>query len=499
MPNNKSKKQLLANKRRSIRKQKRTTTKRLYRQQGGWRDELFKTYLLSKQDETSMENIFKINIYDIKLIAIYLYLNKKLTKPELISILGLDKLDQKKVITESLEKIMEKLNEMELDEKHKIVKMVFVSRGNNTDLEKYLMNIDGIRDENLNQFIVKYFDNEFFIKKRMNIDDFIKELNDDELLPPIPTHRPTGLRSSAEKHRRSNSRLSRKLNINSVNELIHYHFTNWPDHGVPDINQYKELVKLVYNDIVERGGTTVIHCSAGVGRTGVLYITLKLMFVKNIKPNMLGISNSNLSTIDDIIDAIGYARVNIRQTLVQGITQLMFLANIFGIETKKISDAALAKFNGLGDFGTGAKYEQDDGKNPMNKAKNRYSNILPYDVNRVRLSPPIGTSDYINASLAVKEDGFSDNIVILSQCPKVETIPDFHQMLAQYNVKRIVNLTKDKELKGSVETAKCDGEAYKLAIFNNIRSKKPDNITITTGMLKPINTSGRASPNSSFA
>ncbi|KAM9846095.1 receptor-type tyrosine-protein phosphatase beta [Aulostomus maculatus] len=53
--------------------------------------------------------------------------------------------------------------------------------------------------------------------------------------------------------------------------LRHFHYTVWPDHGVPDSTQ--SLIQFVrtVRDYVDRSpstGATVVHCSAGVGRTG---------------------------------------------------------------------------------------------------------------------------------------------------------------------------------------------------------------------------------------
>ncbi|XP_068442248.1 receptor-type tyrosine-protein phosphatase beta-like [Clinocottus analis] len=53
--------------------------------------------------------------------------------------------------------------------------------------------------------------------------------------------------------------------------LRHFHYTVWPDHGVPESTQ--SLVQFVrtVRDYVDRSpstGATVVHCSAGVGRTG---------------------------------------------------------------------------------------------------------------------------------------------------------------------------------------------------------------------------------------
>ncbi|XP_004632270.1 receptor-type tyrosine-protein phosphatase beta [Octodon degus] len=57
-----------------------------------------------------------------------------------------------------------------------------------------------------------------------------------------------------------------------VQRLIrHFHYTVWPDHGVPETTQ--SLIQFVrtVRDYINRtpgAGPTVVHCSAGVGRTG---------------------------------------------------------------------------------------------------------------------------------------------------------------------------------------------------------------------------------------
>ncbi|XP_074231504.1 receptor-type tyrosine-protein phosphatase beta isoform X1 [Camelus bactrianus] len=57
-----------------------------------------------------------------------------------------------------------------------------------------------------------------------------------------------------------------------VHRLIrHFHYTVWPDHGVPETTQ--SLIQFVrtVRDYINRtpgAGPTVVHCSAGVGRTG---------------------------------------------------------------------------------------------------------------------------------------------------------------------------------------------------------------------------------------
>ncbi|KAM8862011.1 receptor-type tyrosine-protein phosphatase beta isoform 2-T2 [Synchiropus picturatus] len=67
----------------------------------------------------------------------------------------------------------------------------------------------------------------------------------------------------------------------SYNRLVrHFHYTVWPDHGVPETTH--SLVQFVrtVRDYVNRtpgSGPTVVHCSAGVGRTGTFIILDRIL------------------------------------------------------------------------------------------------------------------------------------------------------------------------------------------------------------------------------
>ncbi|XP_014781630.1 tyrosine-protein phosphatase 10D isoform X2 [Octopus bimaculoides] len=50
--------------------------------------------------------------------------------------------------------------------------------------------------------------------------------------------------------------------------LHHYHFTSWPDFGVPSSPQSTVTFVRLVRDKLQNIGPLVVHCSAGVGRTG---------------------------------------------------------------------------------------------------------------------------------------------------------------------------------------------------------------------------------------
>ncbi|XP_048238330.1 uncharacterized protein LOC124150363 [Haliotis rufescens] len=56
--------------------------------------------------------------------------------------------------------------------------------------------------------------------------------------------------------------------------LVHLHFTSWPDHGVPDTSALLEFIKKVKVTSGEQTQPIIVHCSAGIGRTGT-YIAIE--------------------------------------------------------------------------------------------------------------------------------------------------------------------------------------------------------------------------------
>lgn len=63
---------------------------------------------------------------------------------------------------------------------------------------------------------------------------------------------------------------------NEVTTTAHYHYTAWPDFGVPDDS--KALIQMVLDLRKLSSRTmTVVHCSAGVGRTGTFLSLIRLL------------------------------------------------------------------------------------------------------------------------------------------------------------------------------------------------------------------------------
>lgn len=63
--------------------------------------------------------------------------------------------------------------------------------------------------------------------------------------------------------------LSQLVGTDDCALVNHYQFTSWPDYGVPDsVSPFMTFHKRIMNFWSTDMGPIVIHCSAGVGRTG---------------------------------------------------------------------------------------------------------------------------------------------------------------------------------------------------------------------------------------
>ncbi|XP_077177685.1 receptor-type tyrosine-protein phosphatase eta [Paroedura picta] len=104
---------------------------------------------------------------------------------------------------------------------------------------------------------------------------------------------------------------------------------------------------------------------------------------------------------------------------------------------------------------------------PENKGKNRYNNVLPYDISRVKLSGQYHpTSDYINANYVPGYNSRKEFIAAQGCLPN--TVQDFWRMIWEKNIHTIVMLTK------CIEQGRTKCEEY----WPNKQSKNYGDITV---------------------
>jgi len=122
--------------------------------------------------------------------------------------------------------------------------------------------------------------------------------------------------------------------------------------------------------------------------------------------------------------------------------------------------------------------DYDSAVRPVNRAKNRYSNVLPLEKTRVKLKlkNQMEGSDYINANWI---DGLipgSERAYITTQGPLQETVEDFWRMVSETGSNVIVMLTKEVENDKIKCTHYWPLEPGNMFTFDNIRVSLADEV-----------------------
>ncbi|XP_039191111.1 receptor-type tyrosine-protein phosphatase H isoform X2 [Crotalus tigris] len=83
----------------------------------------------------------------------------------------------------------------------------------------------------------------------------------------------------------------KQVSMSEVRHAKHYHYTSWPDHGVPQttdtILRFRDLVREDL-DKMKDNGPVLVHCSAGVGRTGT-FISLDSLLCEAQNQGEIGV------------------------------------------------------------------------------------------------------------------------------------------------------------------------------------------------------------------
>uniref|UniRef100_A0A8B9K3T0 protein-tyrosine-phosphatase n=1 Tax=Astyanax mexicanus TaxID=7994 RepID=A0A8B9K3T0_ASTMX len=234
------------------------------------------------------------------------------------------------------------------------------------------------------------------------------------------------------------------------------HFTSWPDFGVPfsPIGMLKFLKKVKQVN-PSYAGPIVVHCSAGVGRTGTFIVIdgmIDMMheeqkvdvfgFVSKIRDQRSQLIQTDMQysfIYQALLEYFLYGDTELDVSSLEG--HLHKLHNTcapqdrLGLEEefKKLTNMRIMKEN------------MRTGNLPANMKKNRVLQIIPYDFNRVILSMRRGQefTDYINASFI---DGYRQkDYFIATQGPLSHTVEDFWRMVWEWKCHSIVMLTELQE------------------------------------------------------
>ncbi|XP_068597734.1 receptor-type tyrosine-protein phosphatase epsilon-like [Brachionichthys hirsutus] len=234
------------------------------------------------------------------------------------------------------------------------------------------------------------------------------------------------------------------------------HFTSWPDFGVPfsPIGMLKFLKKVKAVN-PPYAGPIVVHCSAGVGRTGTFIVIDSMIdmthterrvdvfgFVSRIREQRCQLIQTDMQysfIYQALLEYYLYGDTELDVCSLEGHLQRLHNTRAphdrLGLEEefRKLTNVRIMKEN------------MRTGNLPANMKKNRVLQIIPYDFNRVILSVKRGQefTDYINASFI---DGYRQkDYFIATQGPLSHTAEDFWRMVWEWRCHSIVMLTELKE------------------------------------------------------
>ncbi|XP_072555749.1 receptor-type tyrosine-protein phosphatase C-like isoform X5 [Paramormyrops kingsleyae] len=268
--------------------------------------------------------------------------------------------------------------------------------------------------------------------------------------------------------------VTNKREKSTERDVTHIQFTSWPDHGVPGephlllklrrrVNSFKNLFS----------GPIIVHCSAGVGRTGT-YIGIDAMMEGLEAEGRMDIYGyvAQLRRQRCLMVQVEAQYILIHQALIEhtqfGDTEIPLSEMHCTLTTLRQRDSDSEPTLLETEFQRLPKYKnwrtQNTGISEENKKRNRYSAIVPYDFNRVTIKCEEENSHeseqdededystdedddestrYINASYI---DGYwGPRCIIATQGPLPDTRADFWLMIFQKKIKTIFMLTECME------------------------------------------------------
>ncbi|XP_069126894.1 uncharacterized protein [Argopecten irradians] len=237
-------------------------------------------------------------------------------------------------------------------------------------------------------------------------------------------------------------------------EIKQFHFTKWPDHGTPDIIHLLNFYKYVQSVETKLKGPMVVHCSAGIGRTGtfiaidalVQYGTLKgkvapFEYAKTMRENRMNM----IQTKDQYIA--------VHQVLLE---YFLCVDSTLTIEEFQDSSENFAQLKD--EFTTLSQnrptitmIESSDAMSEENISKNKHLEILP--ANRYRpllMSQSPDRTNYINA--VILPSCKTDTAFLVTQMPTADTLDEFWAMVLDYQSTAIVLLDRNEKV---IPTPSC--------------------------------------------
>ncbi|XP_067109109.1 receptor-type tyrosine-protein phosphatase mu-like [Osmerus mordax] len=243
-----------------------------------------------------------------------------------------------------------------------------------------------------------------------------------------------------------------KRGAHEIREIRQFHFTGWPDHGVPyHATGLLGFIRRVKAKTLTNAGPMVVHCSAGAGRTGC-FIVIDIMLdmaeregvvdiyncvreLRSRRVNMVQTEEQYVFIHDAILEACLCGDTTIPANQLRSVYY-----DMNRLDPQTNSSQIKEEFRTLNMVTPTLRVEDCSiALLPRNHEKNRCMDVLPPD----RCLPFLITidgesSNYINAALM---DSYKQpSAFIVTQHPLPNTVKDFWRLVLDYHCTSIVML-----------------------------------------------------------